>query len=89
MELYLLIFVTIIFTMTGITAAILIVKYLKSRNISANILLWGLLFVKYLRLYKQIGISEKGTVGFLFYLYIVSLNIALLTFVLILLLNFR
>lgn len=61
---------------------IMIYSFLKTRNEKIESFLFINLFIfRYISEYKAITKKETGKVGYLFYLYIFSINIALICFV--------
>ena len=61
----------------GVVDSILIAVALDKRNIPVNMLLFRLLFFRYLRQYKETTLRETGRVGPLYYSFITAMNIAL------------
>ena len=68
-----------------VTTTILIYDALRRRNIKVSFLLLRILILKYTSQYKEITLKERGKVGPLFYHWIISINIALASAILILL----
>ena len=84
----------IIFIMIGVLAVIwyvvitiLIYEYLRKRNIKVSFLFLRFFAPKYAQQYKEITLQETGKVGLLFYHWIISINLALVVFILSLLSN--
>ena len=70
--------------MSGIVAvvtAFLITAALDRRNIKTNFIFLGLFIFKYVKQYRDITLQETGRVGVLFYCWIVSINLALVSVV--------
>jgi hypothetical protein len=61
---------------------------LHKRGVKINIVFIGLLIIRYFNQYKQITLEETGKVGPLFYLCIISINIAFVLTVVALILYF-
>jgi len=70
-----------------ITTTILIYDALRKRNIKVSFLFLRILIPKYASQYKEITLKETGKVGPLFYHWIISINIALISVILILLIR--
>jgi len=68
-----------------VTTTILIYDALRKRNIKVSFLFLRFLILKYASQYKEITLKETGKVGPLFYHWIISINIALVSAILILL----
>lgn len=81
-----LILLMLLFAVVFVIISILIVRELAKRNIKINILFLRFLLPKYVHDYKIITEKEKGKPGPLFYPWIVSINLALLCFILFLVL---
>jgi len=80
MELYnIFIALTLTFVAINITTGIVISSWLSRRGVKINVLLWRLFIVKYVSQYRALTISETGHSGRLFYIWIVSINLALLS----------
>jgi hypothetical protein len=62
-----------------VVVTILIMHELDKRGIRTNFLLVRLLIFRYVSQYREVTIKETGRPGPLFYLYIVSINLALVT----------
>jgi hypothetical protein len=65
------------FVICFVVISILIVLVLDKRNIKTNFLWLRLFLFKYVNQYKKITLAETGKVGSLFYLWILSINLAL------------
>jgi hypothetical protein len=74
----LLIISALLFAGAHIVFGILIMAALNRRGIAANMLLSRLLILKYVSQFRTITIRETGKAGLLFYLWIISINVALL-----------
>lgn len=68
-----------IFVICFVVFSILIIAALDKRNIKTNFLLIRLLLFKYVNQYKKITLEENGKVGSLFHLWILSINLALIS----------
>lgn len=68
-----------------VTTTILIYDVLRRRNVGVSFLFLRVLILKYVSQYKEITLKERGKVGPLFYHWIISINIALVSAILILL----
>jgi hypothetical protein len=69
----------IFFVICFVVFSILIVAALDRRNIKTNFLWIRLLIFKYVSQYRKITLEETGRVGSLFYLWILSINLALVS----------
>ncbi|MBL7110892.1 MAG: hypothetical protein ISS19_03005 [Bacteroidales bacterium] len=79
---YYLIGIAIGFGITGIISAILVTSYLDKRNIKTPFPFIGVLLFRNLSLYKKTTREESGSTGSLFYIYLISMNTALVVFIL-------
>jgi hypothetical protein len=70
-----------------VTTTILIYDALRKRNIKVSFLFLRILILKYASQYKEITLKETGKVGPLFYHWIIPINIALISVILILLIR--
>ena len=68
-----------------VVASIVIMVELRKRNIKINFLLARLLIPKYADQYRKMTLEEKGKIDSVFYLWIVSINLALVLIILIVL----
>ncbi len=73
----------------GVVSAVLIAVALERRGVDVNLLFLKVLIFKYLVQYRDITLKETGRIGPLFYSYIISMNLALVTAVAALLLRAR
>jgi hypothetical protein len=64
-----------------VISTIMIYENLRKRNMKVNFLLLRFLAPKYAHQYKKVTSKETGKVGSLFYHWIISVNIALVAFV--------
>ena len=64
--------------MVAVVASLLITAYLDKRGIKTPFLLLRLFVFRNLFRYKEITVTETESIGPLFYLYVVPINIALL-----------
>jgi len=62
----------------NVVVQIIICHFLSQRGHNTSILFLGIMIFKYISQYKAITIKESGTVGTLFYQFIISINLALL-----------
>ena len=62
----------------GIVSMIVITSFVADRGTKINFFLYRLYIIKYLKQYKQITEAEKGVPGLWFYLFVISMNLALL-----------
>ena len=67
----------LVFVICFVVFSILIVAALDRRNIRTNFLWIRFLIFKYVSQYRKITREETGKVGNLFYLWIISINLAL------------
>ncbi len=67
----------IFFVICFVFISILIVVALNKRKIRTNFLWLRLFLFKYVNQYKKVTLAEAGKVGSLFYLWILSINLAL------------
>ena len=79
---YYLIGIAIGFGIIGIITAIMITSYMDKRNIRTPFPFIGVLLFRNLALYRKTTIEETGSVGSLFYIYLISMNSALVLFIL-------
>lgn len=77
---------TILFSVLFLLCSFLIIRELAIRNVKINILFLRFLLPKYVHDYKKITKKENGKAGTLFYCWVISVNLALLFFVLFLVL---
>lgn len=66
----------------GIVSSIRIVSYLSERGVKINWLLIRLMIIKYASQYEELTRKETGKPGWWFYSYVVSMNLALVSGVL-------
>ena len=71
----------IVFVIFNVVTSVLITVALDKRNIKTNIIFLRLLILKYVKQYRDITLQETGRVGILFYCWIVSINLALVSVV--------
>jgi hypothetical protein len=79
---YYLIGIAIGFGIIGVITAIMVTSYMDRRNIKTPFPFIGVLLFRNLALYKKTTIEETGSVGSLFYIYLISMNTALVVFIL-------
>ncbi len=75
------IYSAIFFVLIFVVVSILIMSELQKRDIKINFFLLRLLLPKYVHQYKKITKKETGKVGALFYYWIISINLALVSFI--------
>jgi len=75
------IYSAIFFVLIFVVVSILIMNELQKRGIKINFFLMRLLLPKYVHQYKKITKKETGKVGALFYYWIISINLALVSFI--------
>ena len=75
------IYSVIFFVLIFVVVSILIMSELQKRDIKINFFLLRLLLPKYVHQYKKITKKETGKVGALFYYWIISINLALVSFI--------
>ncbi len=74
-----------LFIAVNIYSTVMIYIFLKERKESVESFAFINFFIfKYLNDYKKITKRERGKIGYLFYLWIISINLALFSFVLLL-----
>ncbi|MBN2070137.1 MAG: hypothetical protein JW814_01670 [Candidatus Krumholzibacteriota bacterium] len=71
--------IALVSLITGIVSAIVMAAYLSNRGHKVSILFFRLFIMKYIHQYSKITTAENGKPGFWFYLYIISMNLALVT----------
>ena len=69
--------VAVVSALWGVVDSILIAIALDKWGVSVNMVLFRLLFFRYLSQYRQVSLRETGKVGPLFYSFIISMNVAL------------
>ena len=79
---YYLIGIALVFAVIGVVTAIMITAYLDKKGIKTPFPFISVLLFRNLRLYSQTARSESGHTGSLFYIYIISMNSALVVFIL-------
>lgn len=73
-------YIAIVSALCGVVLAMMIVNALQKRGVKINwIFLRILILSKYLGQYRDITRQETGRTGPLFYLYIIAMNLALVT----------
>jgi len=75
------IYSAIFFVLIFVVVSILIMNELQKRGIKINFFLMRLLLPKYVHQYKKITKKETGKVGALFYYWIISINLALVSLI--------
>lgn len=63
----------------GVVSMILIAEALRKRNMKVNWIFLKVLIIKYVGQYRKITLQETGKVGPLYYSFVVSMNLALVT----------
>ena len=79
---YYLIGIAIGFGIIGVITAIRVTTYMDKRGIKTPFPFIGVLLFRNLRLYNQTTKAENGATGSLFFIYIISMNSALVVFIL-------
>ena len=67
-----------------VVSTLMIYSYLKDKGEKVSFLWLRLFMISYANRYKKLTKNETGKVGYLFYLWIVSINVALISAILIL-----
>jgi hypothetical protein len=67
----------ILSVLANIVFSALIVHELRERDVNINYFLARLLLLKYVHRYREITKKERGTVGGLYYAWVISINAAL------------
>lgn len=79
----------ILFAAVHVWSTIMIYAFLKSRSEKIESFLWIRLYTfYYVSQYRAITTKERGRPGYLFHVYVISINLALICFILALLLKF-
>ncbi len=73
-------YLALIFVLFNVVISMLIVYKLRKRNFKINFFLLRLYIPKYVHQYKEITLQESGRAGILFYWWILSINLALVLF---------
>ena len=81
------IFLGILSVIIFIVTTIMIYSYLKDKGEKVSFLWLRLFMISYANKYKKITKQETGKTGYLFYVWIISINIALISAILILLIQ--
>ena len=71
--------VAILSVLWGVVSSIVIISYLSQRGIKVNFLLLRLFIIKYVAQYQEITRKETGKPGGWFYSFVISMNLALVT----------
>ena len=79
---YYLIGLAIVFGLISIVTAIRVTAYMDKRGINTPFPFIGILLFRNLSLYKKSTMEETGSTGSMFYIYIISINSALVLFIL-------
>ena len=66
----------------SVISSIFVVSELQKRGVDANHFYLRWMLFSYLKQYKELTVKESGRVGSLFYIYIVSINAALVVAIL-------
>ena len=66
-------------TLWGVVSMVLIAEALRKRNMKVNWIFLKVLIIKYVGQYRKITLQETGKVGPLYYSFVVSMNLALVT----------
>ena len=81
------IFLGILSVIIFIVTTIMIYSYLKDKGEKVSFLWLRLFMISYANKYKKITKQETGKTGYLFYVWIISINIALISAILFLLIQ--
>jgi hypothetical protein len=71
--------VAILSVLWGVVSSLVITSYLSQRGIKVNFLLLRLFIIKYIAQYQEITRKETGKPGGWFYSFVISMNLALVT----------
>jgi len=74
--------IAVITVVWHITSTVIIYENLRYRNLNVSFLSLRFLAPKYAHQYKKISLKETGKIGKWFYHWIISINIALIMFIL-------
>ncbi len=80
----LLISIRILSVLVYVVSTLMIYSYLKDKGEKVSFLWLRLFMISYANRYKKLTKNETGKVGYLFYLWIVSVNVALISAILVL-----
>jgi len=80
----LLISIGIISVIVYVVSTLMIYSYLKDKGVKVSFLWLRLFMISYASRYKKLTKNETGKVGYLFYFWIVSVNVALISALLVL-----
>lgn len=75
------IFIGLISVIVFIVSTIMICSYLKDRGEKVSFLWIRVLMISYAIKYKKLTKKETGRTGYLFYLWIISINVVLFSFI--------
>ena len=75
----------LVFAFSNVVMSVIVVHALKKRSIPASIIWARFRIIVYLNQYRDATIQERGRTGLLFYSWIVSIDLAFLSFVIALL----
>ena len=67
-----------------IVSTLLIYSYLKDKGEKVSLIWLRLFMISYANKYKKLTKNETGKVGYLFYMWIISINVALISAILVL-----
>jgi hypothetical protein len=74
----LLMVLALVAVLVNVVLSIIITAQLQKRGVKINFFLIRLLIPKYVHQYKTITLEEQGSVGGLFYGWVISINVALI-----------
>jgi hypothetical protein len=72
---------TLIFGIANVTMSVIVVQALKNRGIQASLVWARFKIVQYLNQYRDATTEERGKPGFLFYSWIITIDLAFLSFI--------
>ena len=71
-------------------STIMIYKFLKNKNEKMQSFVFINLYIfKYVKDYKKLTKNETGKIGYLYYIWLISINLALICFVLLMILKYN
>ena len=72
-------YLAIVFAVINIATTIRIVHELTKRDVKINFFLLRLYILKYVNQYRKITLQETGRIGAMYYFWIISINLVLLS----------
>ena len=85
---YLFSYLAILFAMSNSVTSIIIVNELRKRDVKINYFLLRFLIPKYAHQYKKITLEETGEVGRVYYCWLTTINLVLVSFAVAILFRF-